>query len=50
MRHYGKMQRVARTILYDEQTGEDVISDILSSAYDFLQKHYEKEAGNGKDE
>ena len=31
MRHYGKMQRVARTILYDEQAGEDVISDIFES-------------------
>ena len=29
MQHYGKMQRVARTILYDEQAGEDVISDIF---------------------
>ena len=31
MQHYGKMQRVARTILYDEQAGEDVISDIFES-------------------
>lgn len=31
MLHYGKMQRVARTILYDEQAGEDVISDIFES-------------------
>ena len=31
LQHYGKMQRVARTILYDEQAGEDVISDIFES-------------------
>lgn len=31
MQYYGKMQRVARTILYDEQAGEDVISDIFES-------------------
>lgn len=31
MQHYGKMQRVTRTILYDEQAGEDVISDIFES-------------------
>ncbi len=31
VQHYGKMQRVARTILYDEQAGEDVISDIFES-------------------
>ena len=32
VQHYGKMQRVARTILYDEQAGEDVISASSSSA------------------
>lgn len=31
MQHYSKMQRVARTILYDEQACEDVISDIFES-------------------
>jgi RNA polymerase sigma-70 factor (ECF subfamily) len=29
--HYAKMYRVARTILYDEQESEDVISDIFES-------------------
>ena len=29
--HYAKMYRVARTILYDEQECEDVISDIFES-------------------
>ena len=27
--HYAKMYRVARTILYDEQESEDVVSDIF---------------------
>ena len=31
LQHYGKMQRVARSLLYDEQEGEDVISDIFES-------------------
>ena len=30
-RHYAKMQRVARTLLYDEQESEDVVSDIFES-------------------
>ena len=29
MQHYAKMLRVARTILYDEQESEDVVSDIF---------------------
>ena len=29
MQHYDKMQRVARTLLYDEQESEDVVSDIF---------------------
>lgn len=29
--HYAKMYRVARTILYDEQESEDIISDIFES-------------------
>lgn len=29
--HYAKMQRVARTLLYDEQESEDVVSDIFES-------------------
>ncbi len=29
MQHYAKMQRVARTLLYDEQESEDVVSDIF---------------------
>ena len=29
MQHYAKMYRVARTILYDEQESEDVVSDIF---------------------
>ena len=29
--HYGKMQRVARSLLYDEQESEDVVSDIFES-------------------
>lgn len=29
--HYAKMQRVARTLLYDEQDSEDVVSDIFES-------------------
>ena len=29
--HYAKMYRVARTILYDEQESEDVVSDIFES-------------------
>lgn len=31
LQHYGKMQRVARPLLYDEQAAEDVISDIFES-------------------
>lgn len=31
MQHYAKMQRVARTLLYDEQESEDVVSDIFES-------------------
>jgi len=31
MQHYGKMLRVARTILYDEQESHDVVSDIFAS-------------------
>ena len=31
MQHYAKMQRVARTLLYDEQESEDVVSDIFLS-------------------
>ena len=31
MQHYGKMLRVARTILYDEQESQDVVSDIFAS-------------------
>ena len=27
--HYAKMYRMARTILYDEQESEDVVSDIF---------------------
>ena len=29
--HYAKMYRVARTMLYDEQESEDVVSDIFES-------------------
>jgi len=29
IRYYAKMQRVARTLLYDEQESEDVVSDIF---------------------
>ena len=29
MQHYAKMYRMARTILYDEQESEDVVSDIF---------------------
>lgn len=29
--HYAKMYRVARTLLYDEQESEDVVSDIFES-------------------
>lgn len=29
MQHYAKMYRVARTILYDDQESEDVVSDIF---------------------
>ena len=31
MQHYTKMQRVARTLLYDEQETEDVCQDIFES-------------------
>ena len=31
MQHYAKMQRAARTLLYDEQESEDVVSDIFES-------------------
>ena len=31
MQHYAKMHRVARTLLYDEQESEDVVSDIFES-------------------
>ena len=31
MLHYAKMQRVARSLLYDEQESEDVVSDIFES-------------------
>jgi RNA polymerase sigma-70 factor (ECF subfamily) len=31
MQHYAKMQRVARTLLYDEQECEDICSDIFES-------------------
>lgn len=31
MQHYAKMQRVARTLLYDEQESEDVVSDIFEN-------------------
>ena len=31
MQHYAKMYRVARSILYDEQESEDVVSDIFES-------------------
>ena len=31
MQHYGKMQRVARTLLYDEKESEDVCSDVFES-------------------
>ena len=31
MQHYAKMYRVARTLLYDEQESEDVVSDIFES-------------------
>lgn len=31
MQYYAKMYRVARTILYDEQESEDVVSDIFES-------------------
>lgn len=44
--HEKLSEKIAAETGYDEE----VISDILSSAYDFLQEHYEKEAGNGKDE
>ena len=43
-------EKLAEKIAAETGYDEDVISDILSSAYDFLQKHYEKEDGNGKDE
>ena len=38
--------KIAKETGYDE----DVISDILSSAYEFLNEHYEKEADHGEDE
>ena len=31
LQHYDKMQRVARSLLYDEQESEDVVSDIFES-------------------
>ena len=31
MQHYAKMLRAARTILYDEQESQDVVSDIFTS-------------------
>ena len=31
MQHYAKMQRVARSLLYDEQESEDVVCDIFES-------------------
>ena len=31
MQHYARMHRVARTLLYDEQECEDVVSDIFES-------------------
>ena len=31
MQHYAKMQRVARSLLYDAQESEDVVSDIFES-------------------
>ena len=31
MQHYVKMQRVARSLLYDEKESEDVVSDIFES-------------------
>jgi len=31
MQHYARMYRVARTILYDEQESEDVVSDIFEN-------------------
>ena len=31
--HYAKMYRVARTILYDEQESEDVVSDIIENLF-----------------
>ena len=31
--HYAKMYRVARTILYDEQESEDVVSDIFENLF-----------------
>jgi RNA polymerase sigma-70 factor (ECF subfamily) len=31
MQHYAKMQRVARTLLCDEQESEDVVSDIFAN-------------------
>ena len=31
MQHYVKMQRVARTLLYDEKESEDVCSDVFES-------------------
>jgi len=31
VQHYAKMLRVARTILYDEQESQDVVSDIFAS-------------------
>ena len=31
MQHYAKMKRVARTLLFDEQESEDVVSDIFES-------------------
>ena len=38
MQHYAKMQRVARTLLYDEQESEDVVSDIFLN---LLRSHIE---------
>jgi hypothetical protein len=43
-------EKLSEKIAAETGYNEDVISDILSSAYDFLQKHYEKEAGNGENE
>lgn len=31
IQHYAKMQRVARTLLYDEQESEDVVCDVFES-------------------